>query len=267
MDISGATKIIGFCGSSFASSRIYDVYNNAFRALELDYVYVPFQAKTAQDAAHGLWSLNLHGIGVTIPFKSTIVPYLDEMSAEAARTGAVNVVMNQDGKLVGGNTDGLGALSALEESVTLSGGEKILILGAGGAARAIAAALTLRGYVPTVSSLRQNEAASLGSDIGVPIAQWENRHHEVEAANIIINATPVGMEGSGLETQTPFDTGSLPPAATVMDIVASPINTPLTQQARAAGCTVVAGDRMQKWQAFLKFEIYTGVKPPADLFL
>jgi len=135
--INGKTKLIGFFGSTYKSSKMYKLYNTAFEALDLNYCYVPCAVDDLEKAFSGVLHLGFRAIGVSFPYKESIIPYLDELEPEAAAIGAVNVVTHQNGKLIGGMTDGLGAVCALEEVVKIDG-STVVVLGAGGAAKAIA---------------------------------------------------------------------------------------------------------------------------------
>ena len=112
--INGETQIIGFFGSTYKTSKMYAMYNAAFKALDLNYIYIPLVVNNLQKAVEGIRNLGIKGIGVTIPYKIEMIKYLDELDENAKRVGAVNVVINNHGKLIGGNTDGLGAMKALE---------------------------------------------------------------------------------------------------------------------------------------------------------
>src|ERR1700682_5512842 len=142
--INGETQIIGFFGSTYKTSKMYNMYNAAFEALGLNYVYVPMVVKDLEKAVEGVRHLGIKAIGVTIPYKVDIVPYLDELDSDAKRIGAVNTVICNNSALLGANTDGKGALKALQE-VTDIAGKKVILLGAGGAARAISFAITDEG--------------------------------------------------------------------------------------------------------------------------
>src|SRR5271157_3808780 len=137
MKINGATKLIGFFGSTYRTSKMYAIYNAAMEALGLNYLYVPFVVGDLQKAVEGMRHLGIAAAGVTIPYKISIIPYLDELDAESQMVGAVAVVVNRDGKLIGSTTDGQGALRALQEKTEVAG-KKVVLIGAGGAARAIA---------------------------------------------------------------------------------------------------------------------------------
>src|SRR5215471_11856791 len=123
--LNGETQIIGFFGSTYKTSKMYAMYNAAFEALKLNYAYVPFRVNDLEKAIQGVRHLGIKAIGVTIPYKIAVIPYLDELDSDASRIGAVNAIINHDGKLIGANTDGRGAVKALQE-VTAIAGKKVV---------------------------------------------------------------------------------------------------------------------------------------------
>src|SRR6266516_121098 len=138
--INGETNVIGFFGATYRTSKMYAMYNAAFEALGLNYIYIPFIVQDLAKAVEGVRNLGVQALGVTIPYKIEILPYLDELDSDAQRIGAVNAVINSGGRLIGANTDGKGAVRALQEATSIAG-KKVILLGAGGAARALAFAL------------------------------------------------------------------------------------------------------------------------------
>ena len=188
--INGHTKIYGILGRPVAHSLSPAMHNAAFRELRLNAVYVAFPVTSLPQAVAGLKGLDIKGVSVTIPFKEEIIPLLDELDPQAARIGAVNTVVNRDGRLCGYNTDWLGALHALKAKTGLKG-EHVLLLGAGGAARAIAFGILEEGGRVTLTDLDGPRAAALALDLKVEaipltaVAQCP--------ATILVNATPVGM--------------------------------------------------------------------------
>src|SRR5205085_7457898 len=119
-DINGETQLIGFFGSTYKTSKMYAMYNAAFEALGLNYIYVPLVVKDLEKAVEGVRHLGIKAIGVTIPYKIDVLPYLDNLDSDARRIGAVNAIVNHDGTLVGANTDGKGAVKALQEITVLA---------------------------------------------------------------------------------------------------------------------------------------------------
>lgn len=266
MKIDGGTKLIGFLGSTYRTSKMYAIYNAAMEALGLNYIYVPFVVDDLQKAVDGIRHLGVAAAGVTIPYKISIIPYLDELDDESRHVGAVAVVMNRDGRLVGGTTDGKGALRALGEKTEVRG-KRVTMVGAGGAARAIAFSLKQAGAEITVLNRAEEiaMAASLGKDIGCPWGDLSQLAETAARSEILINTTPMGMANTPLEGKSLVPRELLRRGMTVMDIVTTPRETRLLQDAAAAGCGVVHGDSMLLWQAVYKFQMYTGVEPPIDV--
>jgi len=266
VNINGETKLIGFFGSTYRTSKMYAVYNAAFQALGLNYVYVPFVVQDLQKAVEGIRHLGIAAVGVTIPYKIAIIPYLDELDAESRLVGAVAAVLNRNGRLIGSTTDGQGALRALQDKTDVKG-KRVLLLGAGGAARAIAFALQQAGaHVTVLNRIEEIQMAqSLGQALGCPWGDLSQLESVASQADILINTTPVGQSQTPLEGQSLVPGHLLRAGMTVMDIVTTPRQTPLLRQAAQAGCAVVYGDEMLLWQAVFKFKLYTGVEPPIEV--
>jgi shikimate dehydrogenase len=266
MKINGETKLIGFLGSTYKTSKMYAMYNAAMEALGLNYIYVPFRVDDLQKAVEGIRHLGIAAVGVTIPYKIAIIPFLDELDTEAKQVGAVAVVVNQDGKLIGGTTDGKGALKALQEKTDVAG-KKIALLGAGGAARAIAFALHQAGGNLTILNRAEEieMAESLAKELSCPWGDFSRLDSSVSQADILIQTTPVGMANSPLAGRSLVPAELLRKEMTVMDIVTNPRRTRLLQDAENHGCNVVYGDRMLLWQGVYKFKLYTGVEPPVEV--
>jgi shikimate dehydrogenase len=266
MRIDGETKLIGFFGSTYRTSKMYAIYNAAMQALGLNYLYVPFVVQDLGKAVEGMRHLGIAAAGVTIPYKLSIIPFLDELDAEARMVGAVAVVVNREGRLIGGTTDGQGALKALQEKTDV-GGKKVLLIGAGGAARAVAFSLRQAGAELTVLNRKEelSLAESLGQDLGCPWGDLSRLQPSARQADILIQTTPVGMNHTPLAGKSLVPVDLLHPGLTVMDIVTNPRQTPLLQDAETRGCRVVYGERMLLWQAVYKFKLYTGVEPPVEV--
>ncbi|MCF7831185.1 shikimate dehydrogenase [Candidatus Gracilibacteria bacterium] len=266
MKVTGNTKIIGFLGSSYKTSKMYDMYNSAFAELDLDYQYVPLIVDDLGKAIEGVKNLGMKALGVTIPYKIDIIPYLDELDENAQRIGAVNVVVNKNGKLIGGNTDGIGALRALKEKTEVKN-KKVVILGAGGASRAIAFSLKDNQAVLTILNRDIKKAEELAKALGEDISfgGYEQLKRELEEAHILINTTPVGMINTDTEGQSLVDMELLRPGLVVMELVSKPRETKLVQDAKRRGCEVVYGYRMLLHQGVEKFKMYTDQEPPIEV--
>lgn len=257
--INGETQLIGFFGATYRTSKMYAMYNAAFEALDMNYIYVPLIVKDLEKAVEGVRHLGIKAVGVTIPYKIDVVPYLDELDDNARRIGAVNVIVNQQGRLLGANTDGQGALQALQEVTTIAG-KKVVLLGAGGAARAIAFALVDAGAEVVILNRTERTAAALATAVHAHYATLNDLEREIQDAGIVINATSVGMVPD--VDKSLVESVWLSAETIVMDIVSAPRETKLLKEAKAQGCTVVYGDRMLFWQGALKFKLYTGLEPP-----
>lgn len=260
--INGETQLIGFFGSTYRTSKMYAMYNAAFEALGLNYIYIPLIVHDLQKAVEGVRHLGIKAIGVTIPYKIDVLPYLDELDDDARRIGAVNAIVNHDGKLLGANTDGKGAVKALQEVTTIAG-KKVVLLGAGGAARAIAFALSDAGAEVVILNRTADAATALATAVQARSGTLAMLEQEIRDAAIVINATSVGMIPK--EHESLVKSGLLSSETVVMDIVSAPKETLLLREAKARGCKIVYGDRMLFWQGALKFKLYTGLEPPVEV--
>lgn len=271
--IQGTTRVYGIIGWPVAHSRSPLMQNAAFRAAGLDSVYVPFAVppQSLCEAVRGLRSLGVAGWNVTIPHKTAIMPLLDKLSPEAVRSGAVNVVHNQDGCLVGYNTDGAGLLIALERTLDCQvAGLRIVVLGAGGAARgAIAALLTAGAAQITVVNRTLAVAVQLVEALGplhpgseLTAASFEQLDCLLPGADLLLNATSVGLRG---EEFIGLDLALLPDAAKVYDMVYGAVATPLVQAATQRGLAACDGISMLIAQGELAFACWTGITPAPGL--
>ena len=258
--IDGTTLVYGILGRPVTHSLSPAMHNAAFRELGLNAVYVAFPVADLAQAVAGLRGLQIPGVSVTIPLKEEIIPLLDEIDSRAEKIGAVNTVVNRNGHLTGHNTDWQGALLALEEKTGLSG-KRVLILGAGGAAKAIAFAVLEKGGQVAVTDVDKAKALALSRKLRVEVIA----PHDLEEypAEVLINATPVGMEpdSGGI----PIDPALLGRFQVVMDIVYKPLETRLLQEARTRNCQVIDGLRMLIHQGAAQFELWTGRPAPLEV--
>jgi shikimate dehydrogenase len=259
-DISGSTRVVGVIGDPVEHSRSPAMHNVAFASLELDWVYVAFPVPRGEGAAavRAVPALGLAGLNVTMPHKADAASACDELAPDAAALGAVNTVVNTGGTLVGHSTDGDGFLRALDDEGVPVAGRVALVIGAGGAGRAIAHALGRAGAAVTVAARRPDaavDAAALAPD-GVAVRLDEIA---VERFEVIVNATPLGMRGE----PPPFDGARLHEGQFVYDTV-YPADTPLLLEARARGIQAAGGLGMLVHQGALSFALWTGVTPPLD---
>lgn len=238
------------------------MHEAGYRALGIDWRYVPFAVRSEDlaGALAGMRALGIRGFGVSMPFKLEVIPLLDALDDLAARIGAVNTIVNDDGKLTGLNTDAEGAARALEESAGDLRGARCVVLGAGGASRAVVHGLIARGASVAVASRRPEDARALAASAGASTVAWE--HRADERADILVNATSAGMDTGSGPGPSPLAGLSLPRSLLVMDIVYKPVETNLLADARAAGCRTIRGDRMLLHQAARQLELYTGRDAP-----
>ena len=273
--ISGKTKLCGVIGDPIEHTMSPAMHNTAFEKLGIDYLYVPFRVRSEElgKAIEGMRALNIRGLNVTIPHKVTVIPFLDELDPLAEQIGAVNTIVNDDGVLKGYNTDAAGFLQALLEKGIEPKGGNLVILGAGGASRAISFILAERGANLVILNrlLELDWAEELASKISQIFKREvealelneKNLARVLEKADILVNATSVGMSPN--IDETPLPANLLKPGLIVFDIVYNPIKTRLLREAEAAGAQTISGLDMLVWQGALAFEKWTGQKAPVDL--
>jgi shikimate dehydrogenase len=257
--IDADTKICCLIGDPVEHSLSPLVHNAGYRALGVNYAYVSFQVSDIKRAIEGIRGLGIRGASVTIPHKIKALKYLDKIDPPAAEIGAINTIVNDDGILTGYNTDGDGALQALEEAAPLKG-KKAVLVGGGGAALAIAFGLKAKGVKLVVLNRTEAKARRLAEKVNAEGSGGLNKLTEIASADILINATPVGMWPETDQTVIPKEL--LHNRLTVFDIVYNPGETRLLAEARERGCAVVHGDRMLLYQAVKQFELFTGLKAP-----
>jgi shikimate dehydrogenase len=253
---------ITLCGSisRLASPLGRSMHEAGYRELGLAFVYVPFEVREIRDAIAGMRGLNIRGLGVSQPFKQDVMPLLDALDPIAARIGAVNTIVNDGGHLTGHNTDWVGAIRALESASARPLAEaRVLLLGAGGAARAIAFGLQRQNVRFAVTNRSADKAAALAQATGAETLPWSERSRAREF-DVVVNATTLGQADAGAES--PLPPSSLREGQIVMDIVYKPTQTRLLDAARKAGATPVHGGQMLLHQACAQFELYTGKPAP-----
>jgi shikimate dehydrogenase len=259
--ISGASRLAGIIGDPVRHSLSPVLHNTAYRELGLDWVYLAFEvplgnAAAALDAAR---TLGLVGLSVTMPHKTAAAVHCDRLSDAASRLESVNTVtVAADGRLEGDSTDGPGFLRSLVEAGCDPTGTRVLVLGAGGAARPVIVALAGAGAAVTVSARRPAAAAAAAALAGAATVPWRDRDAAAADCTVVVNATPVGM-GDGA---SPLGPGAVGTGQVAADLVYHPLETPLLAAARAAGATVVDGVRMLVHQAALQVERWSGRAAP-----
>ena len=272
MKISGKTKVCAIIGDPVGHSLSPVMHNAAFKELGLNIVYVAFPVKTdkLEDAVKGAKSLGLLGLNVTMPHKHAVMQYLDETDSTAKTLGAVNTILNERGKLFGYNTDGKGAMIALQEN-GVDSEEKMLLVGAGGAAKAIAFQTAQETEELVILNRTEEKAKQLanlinktfGTKVKGKILSAEVLKEELETTNVLVNATSVGMSPDADASPVPADL--LHSGLCVMDIVYNPLETKLLKDAKAVGAKVVSGLEMLLYQGAVAFEIWTNCPAPVDV--
>ncbi|MEW6775564.1 MAG: shikimate dehydrogenase [Bdellovibrionota bacterium] len=269
--LSGKTAVYAVLGDPVEHSLSPVFQNEAFRAAGIDACYVPMRvaAKDLSAAITGLSHTSLKGFNATVPLKEALVPLCTKLTDEARLIGAVNTVELDGGKIVGHNTDGRGFLESLKEETKFQPrGKKACVVGSGGAARAIICALTKAGVREIVICNRTPaKGKQLASDLahklhGMKLGSSSLRMGELsrafEGVSLVVQATPVGLEGRGL---IPLPWGVIPKGTLVADIVYQPQLTPLLSEAKRRGLPTLGGVGMLVHQGALSFEIWTGKKP------
>ena len=273
-DINASTQFCGVIGNPVEHSLSPAIHNAAFQQLGLNFVYLAWKVEAIGDAIKGLRALgNFRGASVTIPHKVAVLPLLDEVDAMARHIGAINTIVWENGKLLGTNTDAIGALRALKEGQAPLGGEPVILLGSGGAARAIAFALAIEAGIRRlhVLGIDNHERRTLASDLAQRTAvqvseaflDEQSLRTALAQGTVLIHCTPIGMAPKSGISCVPSHL--LHPALTVMDIVYNPRETKLLSDAKAAGCRTISGLEMFLYQAAAQFEVWTGQSAPAQV--
>lgn len=251
------------------------MHNAAFEELSLKYRYDLRGLSPAKLGAFMTGEMrdqSVRGANVTIPHKMAVIEYLDEVDREALAIGAVNTIVNEDGSLKGYNTDGRGAIRALEEAYGKLEGVKVVIIGAGGAARAIGYHLSAKAGRITILNRTLGRAEGLAAHLSsmpecnASVEPTSLRRSDLEEAlkeaDILINTTPVGMTPD--VESTPVDGSLIRPGTLVFDTVYNPLRTKLLQEAEEAGARTLSGLRMLVYQGAAAFRLWTGLEPPVE---
>lgn len=274
MLITAHTKVIGLYGYPLKHTLSPIMHNAVFSQQSLPYVYLPFEIlpHNLPDAVKAIRSLGFKGVNVTIPFKEKVIEYLDDLSEEAEACMAVNLIKNEEGRLIGYNTDGQGFLNSLKEE-GVDKKERVLIIGAGGAARAVSYALAREGCeeicfldleIGKAEGLAQFIARKTGirTEAGQMNQNFFNR--KACRADIVINCSPVGMYPN-VEVSPVENLDCLLKETAVCDIVYNPLKTRFLQEAEAKGHKTVNGLGMFVHQGALTLKILADIDPPLDL--
>ncbi|MBV9285547.1 MAG: shikimate dehydrogenase [Acidimicrobiia bacterium] len=263
--VAGSTRVAAVIGHPIHHSISPVIHNAAFRSLDLDWVFTAFEVAPGRGAAavEGARDLGLAGLSVTMPHKADVVRALDHLSPTAETLGAVNtIVRNGTHELVGDNTDGAGFLDALREDEGFDpDGRSCLVVGAGGAARAVAVALAGAGAAEVIVVNRTAERAEEAVALAPSVARTGSIE-EADGVDLIVNATPQGMAG---DRTLPVPASALGAGQLVVDLVYHPAHTPLVEAARERGAAAANGLGMLIHQAAHAFRLWTGEDPPLEV--
>lgn len=277
--ISGKTTVVGLIGWPVSHSVSPPMHNAAFTALGLDWCYVPLPVPVEPperigEAVRGLVALGLAGANVTVPHKQSVMPHLHRLSPAAQAIGAVNTIrVERDGTLLGDNTDAPGFVADLRSHGIDPTGQHVLVLGAGGSARAVVYGLASAGAASiTVANRTVSRAETLIAAIQPQVAACPlqtcslpaDLHHAAERADLIVNCTSLGMTPQ-VETMPWPDDLAFRPNQTVYDLVYNPPQTRLLQRAAHDGARAIGGLGMLIWQGAIAFQTWTGIEPPVEV--
>ncbi|SEO35293.1 shikimate dehydrogenase [Propionispora vibrioides] len=272
--ITGKTKKIGIIGWPVGHSQSPAIQNAAFKAAGLDYVYVPLpvEPEHLEAAVEGLKALDFAGVNVTIPHKVDIMKYLDKLDESATKIGAVNTLVIREGVCIGYNTDGDGFIKALLAKGVNPSGKKVVILGAGGAARAVVCGLLQQAVTSITICARDQEKAMhflklFSNSDKVTFCLWQEGtefSEQLSACDILVNCTSLGMVPK-LDSQPFVDWQAVSKTITVCDLVYNPLETVFLKTAAALGHKIVTGDGMLIEQGALAFSLWTGCEAPVPV--
>jgi shikimate dehydrogenase len=252
-------RVFGLFGNPVGHSLSPLMHNAAYREMRFNALYVPFCVRNLEEAVRGIGAMSLGGVSITIPFKSAVVRYLDDVEESVHRIGAANTIVNNQGRLKGYNTDWIGFVRDLKEFMPVKG-KTFAVLGAGGAARAVIFGILAEGGNIVVLNRTIRKGQALADEFGCSFSPPS----EIAklSADCFINTTPVGMYPN-IE-DAPLEPMDLKKFAHVVDIVYNPVKTKLLKDAEAAGCRIRSGIGMFVYQAAEQIRLWTGMEPPLD---
>ncbi|MBH6949215.1 shikimate dehydrogenase [Clostridioides difficile] len=279
MEISGKTGLFALIGTPVGHSKSPVMYNYSFKKLDLDYRYLAFDITVdkVKEALLAIKTFNIKGANVTMPCKSAVTEYMDELSPAARIIGACNTIVNDNGKLIGHITDGVGYVRNLKENGVEVKGKKITIMGAGGAATAIQVQCALDGareisiFNAKDDFYKRAEQTVENIKKDVPecvvnlydLEDTNKLYEEIQSSDILTNATLIGMKPYDNETNIK-DTSVLRKDLVVTDVVYNPKKTKMIEDAEANGCKAIGGLGMLLYQGAEAFNLYTGLEMPVE---
>ncbi len=265
-NITGETKIYGIIGNPVHHSMSPEMHNIAFREHGMNSVYIALPTSHISDGVRGLKALGFKGVSITIPYKQDVIPFVDVIDPVAEKIGAINTLVIKKGEdssekiVYGYNTDWIGANRALEEKISLQG-SRVLVLGAGGSARAIGFGLLEAGAEVILTNRTAEKGRKLAGQLGCSFYRTDELG-QIQA-DVLVNATSVGMVPDTEKTPVPKDL--LSGFKVVMDIVYAPLQTRLIKEAQSVGCQTVDGLSMLLYQGAAQFKLWTGREAPLDV--
>lgn len=272
--ITGKTLITGVIGHPIEHSFSPPMHNNAYKLMNMDYKYVPFhvQPENIEHVITAAKTLNIQGLNVTIPYKTEIIPYLDQIDETARKINAVNTINFKDGIAKGYNTDGMSAVKSIKEYTSLKD-KNVLVIGAGGASKAITFTLINEDInTLTIANRSKDNASKLISNLrnqtnfmNISYQDIKDTNEIISEMDIIINTTPIGMYPNH-NVEPPIEVNNIVAEQTVMDIIYNPLETELLKQAKLRGAQTIPGTKMLINQGITAFEIFTGKTPSYESF-
>jgi shikimate dehydrogenase len=260
--INSKTQLYGIIGHPVSHSLSPLMHNNAFQALGINAVYIAFDVTDLNTAIAGIKELGIKGLSVTIPHKEKIIEFVDKIDDSAREIGAINTLLIKDKKIFGYNTDWHGAVFALKEKTELNR-KKVVVIGAGGSSKAICYGLNKSGASIHIINRSIEKARELASNFNAGYSGL-NEKKEIYG-DILINTTSIGMTGSDAQGQLPIDEKFIQNFKVVMDIVYSPLQTPLLKATQERGIATIDGLRMLLFQGVKQFELWTEKKAPLEV--
>lgn len=262
-------KLYGVIGDPIAHSMSPVMHNDLFELYSIDANYVPFHVKpeNLEDAVKGFKAINLSGLSITVPHKTAIMPLLDEIDPLAEAIGAVNTLVNDQGRFIGYNTDGLGYLRGIKKEVPLFTDKNMLLIGAGGAARAIYFTMAQAGLKNIdIANRTLSQAEYLVGNCPFPknseVLSLKDAEEQLSKYDFIVQTTSIGMHPD--VDSSPISVDNLKPTAFVSDIIYTPLETKLLRDAKQKGARIQNGIPMFAYQGALQFEMWTGIFPDTD---
>jgi shikimate dehydrogenase len=257
----GKSETFALVGNPVEHSLSPIMHNAAFRVMGINARYITLRADTAADAMKRIAASDIRGGSITIPHKVAMVGYLHHISDSAESIGAVNTFVNRDGVLHGDNTDWIGIVRSVKESMTAIAGKTVAVLGAGGAARAAVYGMKKEGCIPVILNRTERNGMKLAEEFGC--AYHSLGDIKAVQADILINTTPVGMEPE--TDNSPVSGDVLKNFTWVMDIIYNPLRTTLLREAETAGCSIINGLSMFVHQGAEQIRIWTGRVAPDEV--